>query len=197
MSFRALTDTIKHQGQALREIERTLSTKVSTKDFHTILSQKLDFADFSENFAFLKSELETKASHFELESIISKTISDTNYNLSSKATIEQLRNLSKEKLSCDEFSLTVNDLYGKLNFFHDEINRMLQTFSSHQDLGDFRSENSSKFEGIFNNIKNLEEIQANLLAKKLNRSDFDTIIARKNDEIKALHLAVEVKAEAE
>ena len=162
-----------------------------------MLTQKLDFTDFSENFAHLKSQLETKVSHFEVESIVSNRISDVNYIISSKASTEQLAKVAEDKLSCDKFDLTIDDLYGKFDYVQEEINRMLQSLASHQDLEDFRSENNLKVDDIKSSIKELEEISTNLNGKKVNKSDFDLAITRKNEELKALHLAIEVKAEAE
>ena len=197
VSFRALTDTVKYQGLALRDLEKSLSTKVSKPDFHSVLSQKLDFTDFSENFAHLKSQLEGKISHFEAESLISSRTSDLAYSLSSKASIEQLSAVAEEKLNTQEFTLAVDDLYGKLDFVHEEINRMLNTMPSLNDLDQVRDFANSKIGDLTEGLKGLEEMHSSLIAKKVNRTDFDAAFARKNEEVKALHLAVEVKAEAE
>ena len=197
VSFRSLTDTIKYQGQALRDIEKSLSCKLSKSDFHSVISQKLDFNDFSENFAHLKAQIEGKISHFDAESLISHSISEVNYLLSSKASIDQLTAVAEEKLNTHEFTRAVEDLYGKLDFVHEEINRMLNTMPSLSDLDEVKNLSSLKIADLSGRLKDLEETHSNLLGKKVNRIDFDAAFARKNEEMKALHLAVEVKAEAE
>lgn len=193
VSFRALTDTVKAQGQALRDLEKNMANKVSKGDFHATLSQKLDFTDFSEHFAHVKAQIEGKISHFEAESLISNRISEVNYAVSSKASLEQV----ESKLSCKEFNMAAEDLYGKLDYVHEEINRIMQSLPSFKDLEEIKEVTTLRINDINGSLKEIEEIHSALIAKKVNRVDFDSAIARKNEEMKGLHLAVEVKAEAE
>lgn len=197
VSFRALTDTVKSQGQLLRDIEKSLSTKVSKSEFHSALSQKLDFTDFSENYAHLKAQLEAKASHFEVESLVSTKTNELSYLISEKAGLEHIVSISENKVGNKEFSSTIEDMYGKLDMVHEEINRMLQVFPSQHDLNEVRDETNMKILDLGSSLRLQEEHYENVLGKKVNRNEFDVAISRKNDEIKALHLAVEVKAEAE
>jgi hypothetical protein len=197
VSFRALTDTVKSQGQLLRDIEKALSSKVTKSEFHAALSQKLDFSDFSENYAHLKAQVESKSSHFEVESLISSRINELNYVIAEKAGLEHLVSISETKVSTKEFSSAVDDMYVKLDMVHEEINRMLQVLPSQQDLNVVRDESNLKLNDLSSSLRSLEERHEISISKKLNRSEFDVSISRKNDEIKALHLAVEVKAEAE
>ena len=197
VSFRALTDTVKTQGQLIRDLEKSLNSKVSKSEFHSSLSQKLDFNDFSENYAHLKAQLEAKASHFEVESLVSSRINELNYLIAEKAGLEHLVSLSESKVSNKEFSAAVDDMYLKLDMVHEEINRMLQVLPSQNDLNEVKDEASVKILEVSTCVKALEERTESGLAKKLNRNEFDVAISRKNEEIKSLHLAVEVKAEAD
>ena len=197
VSFRALTDTVRSQGQLIRDLEKSLNSKVSKSEFHSSLSQKLDFTDFSENYAHLKAQLEAKASHFEVESLVSSRINELNYVIAEKAGLEHLVSLSESKVSNKEFSSVVEDMYVKLELVHEEINRMLQVLPSQNDLNEVRDEAGVKISEVSNCLKALEDRAESGLAKKLNRAEFDVAISRKNEEIKSLHLAVEVKAEAD
>lgn len=197
VSFRALTDTVKVQGQAIRDLEKSLSVKVSRSDFVSSLAAKIDFSDFSENFANIQSSLDTKLSHFQVESIISNQISDLVYSISNKASIEQLASLDSQKLSKAEFGSTAEDLYERLNLLHHEINRLIQVVPSNDDFNILKNEYDYKIEGLTKYLKELEENHFSLIAKKTNRSDFEQAIARKNEEVNGLRLAVELKAESE
>ena len=80
---------------------------------------------------------------------------------------------------------------------HEEINRMLQVLPSFDDVNRVKDEQDLKFEDLRTEIRRLEESHLGLITKKVNKTDFDIAFIRKNEELKALHLAVEVKAEAE
>ncbi|OMJ94659.1 hypothetical protein SteCoe_2157 [Stentor coeruleus] len=197
VSFRALTDTVKNQAQAIRDIERIVSNKVSKSEFHSSLAQKLDYTDFSENLAHVKASLENKTSRFEVESLVLSKVNDINYELSSKAPMQEVLQLAEEHVQVKEFATTIDDLYTKLDMVHEEINHMLQILPSQKDLNEVKDISNLKITELTNTLRGIEENHDELISKKLNRTEFESALARKNEEIKSLHLAVEVKAEAE
>ena len=114
ISFKCLTETIKTQGQAIRELERSLSNRITFSDFHASLAQKMDFAEISESIADLRTRIEGKVSSTDVENIISMQIRDFNKELQGKCSLEYINAVASEKISNQEFRYALNALELKM-----------------------------------------------------------------------------------
>ena len=67
LAFKALTEVVKTQGQALREVNTHLPTVVTRSELQSLLSQKADYVQVSEQVADLRANLENRSVLLDLQ----------------------------------------------------------------------------------------------------------------------------------
>lgn len=121
VSFKCLSETMKSQGQSIREIERNMGNRVSFSDFHADLAQKIDFVDFSEKVASLKTQIDGKASIFDVQNAVGNRTQEFNWEKNGK--FEQFA----DKSMGVELRNSINQLNGKLVDLQEEIMKIRAT----------------------------------------------------------------------
>ena len=74
-SIRSLTNIVRNQGLAIKEMSKSLSSKIGKSDVELALSQKSDISDFNKMAVELKSLIQKKASNEQVNQLLSDKIS--------------------------------------------------------------------------------------------------------------------------
>lgn len=75
LTFKAICDVLKHQGLAIRELERLAPTKASKAEMNAGLSLKANVADVSRTIAEIASGMEGKLSFEEVQGLMEERVS--------------------------------------------------------------------------------------------------------------------------
>lgn len=75
LTFKAICDTVKSQGTAVRELERQMQTKASTAEMSTGLSLKANVADVSRTIADVQAKVDHKQSADDVSKLLDDCVS--------------------------------------------------------------------------------------------------------------------------
>jgi len=67
LTFKAICDVVRSQGQAIRELERTMPTKTSKAELNASLNLKANVSDVSRTMAEVAASIESKLSFEEIQ----------------------------------------------------------------------------------------------------------------------------------
>jgi DNA-binding IscR family transcriptional regulator len=188
LTFKALTDVVKAQGETLRELERQMPTRASKAELNSGLSLKASISDITRTIAEVASSLETKLSFDDCQSILKDNYiskSDFQYLMSNKASIDEVRNLMDSKISASEFKLENNSLHQKWDDIYKDLNKKISNCVNSRDFQALTATveikaNLAEMNEQLESKANKQSV-ANALHRKANRSDVESLLARKAD----------------
>jgi hypothetical protein len=190
--IKSLTETLKIQGNTIREIERNVSNRVFISDFHASLAKKSDFIQTSGTIADLKNKLDDKVSYFDLESIISARVGQSNsaFCTNSIKSLDSRINVIENLLSSKAESKSV---FALIDTFQKELEKM-KGFQTHSNTLLARN-----IEDIDKNKAGKEEVKEILIKlnqriqNKLDSSELEKILEKNNKN--SLELILSLKSE--
>ncbi len=117
LTFKAVTDVLRQQGLAIRELERVAPTKASKAELNSGLSLKANVSDVSRTIAEVASQMESKLTFEELQSLTDDKVSkqDLQYLLSNKVSVEELQKVLEHKANGHEVHVELQTLQSKID----------------------------------------------------------------------------------
>ncbi len=136
MTFKALTDSVRLQGNAIKELEKQLSTKATKSELNSGLNIKANVADVMRSFSEITSNIESRPSLEEMQSYLEEKISKTDlqYYLNSKPSTDEVRHVVESKINSLGIGEDINTLNMKMDEQHKDFNKKLQNFATNKDL---------------------------------------------------------------
>ena len=189
LTFKALSDVVKAQGTAIRELERQVVSKASKTELNAGLSVKANVSDVSRSVAEVVTSLERKINLEDIQILVDEKVSrsDLQYMLSSKVSTEELRALMDGKVSVREFESEMHTLVVRVEDVQREVTQRLSTYSttSQRDLQHLMEILDSKADATevkdaLENKANKQSV-ANALHRKANKADVDEVLEHKAD----------------
>lgn len=109
LTFKAVCDTVKSQGNAIRDLERQLNQKANTHDILTSLQLKANITDVSRTVADIQVHLDKKQSLEDIMRMMEDRVSrqDLQYLLSNKVSIEELSRVLQTKSNIHEVNMDI------------------------------------------------------------------------------------------
>lgn len=107
LTFKAVCDTVKSQGQAIRELEKQMMQKASSTELTANLQLKANVSDVSRAIAEIQSSLDQKQSFEDLNRFLDDKVSrqDLQYMLSNKVSVEELSRVLLTKSNIHEVNM--------------------------------------------------------------------------------------------
>jgi hypothetical protein len=139
MTLKSLSDTVRSQGLAIKDLERQISNKASKSELNSGLNIKANVADVMRSFSELTTIVESRPNIDEVQSYLDEKVSKTDlqYYMNSKPSIEEVRNLMETKLSTSGFQENISELNYKIEDYQKDIFKRLQNFASLKDVNSF------------------------------------------------------------
>lgn len=205
LTFKALSDVVKAQGTAIRELERQVTSKASKTEVNAGLSVKANVSDVSRSVAEVVTSLERKINLEDIQVLVEEKVSrsDLQYLLSSKVSTEELRALMDSKVNMREFESELHSLAVRVEDVQREVTQRVSTHSSSSqrdlqhlmELLDTKADAAEVKEALENKAN--KQSVANALHRKANKAEVDELLEHKADiaELKSFLALVDSKAE--
>ncbi|CAG9326047.1 unnamed protein product [Blepharisma stoltei] len=195
LTVKALTDVVKAQGSAIKDIERQLPQKASKAELSMSLAQKANLQDTSQVISELQESLNEKLNSFEIRALVEEKVSksELQYLLGSKISVEEARQLLESKANLRD----IDNAHQQIQLLRNEI----ESLPSGKDVEFLKSQLKEKAD--WKDVEEALETKANkqtvasALHRKANRVDIDAILGQKADsnEVKEVLRALENKAD--
>ena len=186
--IKSLTDTVKNQGIAIRELDKQLRGKPSREEIENSLSFKANNDDIFQAINNLSQELFNRPTNEEILKNIDEKISKNElmYYLNQKPNMEDINSLLNDKMNIREKN-SYNDIAHKFDLFkNDIISKMMNMDNNYvkkNDIINLQNEidNKANIIDVENALETKEDKdRVNLLFKnKIDRNDIDKIIENK------------------
>jgi hypothetical protein len=75
LTFKAVCDTIKSQGHAIRDLERQVQNKANIQEFMTSLSLKANVSDVSRTISDVQAQLDKKFGQEDMQQMMENHVS--------------------------------------------------------------------------------------------------------------------------
>ena len=186
--IKSLTDTVKNQGIAIRELDKQLRGKPSREEIENSLNFKANNDDIFQAINNLSQELFNRPTNEEILKNIDEKISENElmYYLNQKPNMEDINSLLNDKMNIREKN-SYNDIAHKFDLFkNDIISKMMNMDNNYvkkNDIINLQNEidNKANIIDVENALETKEDKdRVNLLFKnKIDRNDIDKIIENK------------------
>ena len=204
LTFKALSDLVKVQGSAIKEVESGLSSKANKSELNTAVSVKANVSDLSRGLAELRNSLETKMSMEDIYSLVDEKVSknDLHYYLGNKVNYEDMRTLMDGKADLAEMQNEIRALRTAIEEIRNDTYGRAQNSATQQDLAELKTLIDSKASITEMNEaleeKTSKQFVSSALNKKLNRNDLESALASKaeSESLRNLWSLVESKADS-
>ena len=198
MCIKSLTDTVRQQGLAIRELDKNLRNKPSREEIINSLNIKANNEDVFQALNNLSTELFNRPTNEEICKSLEEKLNKNEllYHLNQKPNIEDINSLINEKISMKEYKNSFNDLLHKFDLFKNEIltkiNIMESNLVNRNEILNLKNELDNKANII--DVENALEIKEDKekiflllqnkadktdIDNKLDKNDFDKIINEK------------------
>ena len=198
MCIKSLTDTVRQQGLAIRELDKNLRNKPSREEIINSLNIKANNEDVFQALNNLSTELFNRPTNEEICKSLDEKLNKNEllYHLNQKPNIEDINSLIHEKISMKEYKNSFNDLLHKFDLFKNEIltkiNIMESNLVNRNEILYLQNELDNKANII--DVENALEIKEDKekiflllqnkadktdIDNKLDKNDFDKIINEK------------------
>ena len=127
LTFKAVCDTVKSQGSAIRDLERQISDKVNQHDFHNSLSLKANVSDVSRTIADLQTTVDHKLGLEDVTKHLDEFVTkqDIQYMLSNKVSVEELTRVLQSKSNVHEVNMDISQINQKVDELMKDTNKRL------------------------------------------------------------------------
>ena len=189
--IKSLTDTVKNQGIALRDLDKKLRTKPSREEIENSLNSKANNDDIFQAINNLSQELFNRPTNDEIYKALDEKINKNElfYYLNQKSNIEEVNSLINDKISNIENKNNYSDLWHKFDLFKNEIlsriNNLENNFVTKSNLLNLQNELDNKANII--DMGNALEAKVDkeqifpLLQNKVDKNEIENIFNNKSD----------------
>eukprot|EP00742_Colponemidia_sp_Colp-10_P010428 GILJ01011451.1.p1 GENE.GILJ01011451.1~~GILJ01011451.1.p1 ORF type:complete len:694 (+),score=153.66 GILJ01011451.1:27-2084(+) len=181
LTFKALYDVVKAQGEAIRQLEKQVDTKASKMELHSLLDTKVNTVQFTQMVNEIQFILSSKPSIDDLHNATEDKVkrSDMQTALAAKASSDEVRVMLEGKASVADISHRTEELHRRC----DELKKDLSKKASHHDVHTV----TTVLEGKVSVAEFKEQLEQkankqsviNALARKANKTDIDALLSRK------------------
>ena len=203
LTLKALTDTVKAQGIAIKDLERQLPTKATKAELNSGLAVKANVTDMERLITDVTAGLDGKVSLEDVQTIVEDKVSqgELQHALNSRITYEEVRAQMDSKVDLRDFESELHSLSSHLTDWKRESTERFQTSATLRDLQKLQERIDTKADKEEMNELLLEKANkasvANALHRKANRADVDLLLGQKADleEVRRVQEVIKGKAE--
>lgn len=205
-TIKALADSVRHQGNCIKDLERQLAAKANKVDLVNGLGLKANVNDVMRTFNEVAANIENRPTMEELQILIEDKVgrADLQFVLNTKPSIEEVKNMINCKTDFLNFREELeSDFKAKLEDLNCSVLKKLQAYAQGKDIASIYQMLDQKA-----NINEINEALASkaskdsvvtALQRKINKSEVDSIINSKVDlhEFQNLVSLIKTKADIE
>ena len=197
LTFKAVLDILKSQGETLKQLELDLPTKASKSELSSLHVLKSAQNDMFRNLNDVKQSLECKISTEEFYSMLDEKVSkkELAYQLSSKAGYDEIRGIFCEKNEVRELQAEVRALQSDFSQFSEEnYLKMQSTNTDIQDIVNAVNTKPSREEMLeaLEEKANKQSV-ANALHRKANKVEVENFLSEKAEVTQLNHLSASIQ----
>ncbi|CAD8114060.1 unnamed protein product [Paramecium primaurelia] len=181
LTFKALTDVVKSQGESIREIEKQLSTRASKNELHSGLALKANINDISRTIAEIAANLDTKITYEDSQVLLKDYVlkADMQYLLSNKIDVDEMKQLL-EKQQSGEFKGEMQNMKHKIEELQTQISKKFQQVPSMKDFSQLSQQvelkaNLQEMNELLETKASKHQVQQ-AVNKKISKQELDQIL---------------------
>jgi len=185
LTLKALSDVVKSQGTAIRDLERQLPQKLSKSEAQTQLSQKVSSSELAGHLADIQAVIESRGPLMDLQAQLEQKVSrsDLSFLLGSRPTVDEVKTLMEGKVTSREMDAATQMLLSKLEDSTKDLSRRISTCAQERDFRALESvlqekANQSDVEEALND-KAGKQMVSTALSRKANLSDVEVMLSSK------------------
>ena len=182
LTLKALTDVVKTQGIALREVEGQLSARPTRNELNEIMSSKAERREVDSLFTELQRNVEKKASRMDIEDKVS--LPDMKRIMSEKASVEEVANLIETRVRTSSTEENIRQINDRVDDMHRDLLRRIESLPTSEELDSMKNRmadiSASDLDELLDGKANKQSV-ANALHRKANKADVDAVLAQKAD----------------
>ena len=185
-----MTNIVRNQGLAIKELTKSLNSKINKNEVQLALNQKSDKLEFNKMSSELKNLIQQKASNEQINQLLNEKISKNEvlFYLSTKPSTDDLHNILEEKIGIKEFEEIVHELEVikkeklDINIFYSEIKEIKQILDNKSNSLDVINalDTKSDKDEIYNILKNkIDKKEINnlndIIKEKVNKNEIEKL----------------------
>ena len=194
-SIKSLTNIVRNQGIAIKELNKAINSKIDKNDIQNELNSKCDKIEVNKKFSELKNLINTKSSNDQINELLKDKISKNEvlFYLSNKASTDDINNILEEKIGIREFEEILNQINLlknekiDVNLFNSEIKEIKEILENKTNSMDVINALETKVDKdeLNTELKNFADRNEsnNLLKKKADKIESERIYELLNEKM--------------
>ena len=194
-SIKSLTNIVRNQGIAIKELNKAINSKIDKSDIQNELNSKCDKIEVNKKFSELKNLINTKSSNEQVNQLLKDKVSKNEvlFYLSNKASTDDINNILEEKIGIREYEEILNQINllknEKIdaNIFNSEIKEIKEILENKTNSMDVINALETKVDKdeLDTELKNLADKNEsnNLLKNKANKIESERIYELLNEKM--------------
>lgn len=205
-TFKAMNEVIRHQGLAIKDLEKQMHMKANKQELINGLGSKANVNDVMKTFNDISVTIEKKASIDEVsELLLDKANKSELIQLSnSKPSFEEVKNMLNQKIDSIDFRDEVtNEVKNRIEDFNQNMNKKLNSYAPMKEINSIyqileAKANIAEMNEALNSKASKDSVLS-ALQRKINKSELDVIVNTKLDieEFRSILPIIKSKADIE
>ena len=185
ITFKSLTETVKNQGNIIKDLTKKLRTKINISDIKSLLNLKANNSEVFQAFDNLINSIENLATISQFNELNNDKVSKSEiiYYLKAKPSLDDIENLLNEKIDKKEFNNKFEDLSLDLEKFKNEVFQKIDDLATKKELKELDNREKNNIKEVKNilDTKSEKENVFNSLKLKCDKNEMNTILDNKLD----------------
>jgi hypothetical protein len=160
LTFKALHDVVKAQGENIKALEKQVAQKVSKGDHAAALAEKVNLSELTHTFEELSRVIDAKADSQEVQAAIERKASraDLQTGLKLKADVSEVQRCLDEKANVDELQQAIERLEERTETSEKRLAALLATKANAEDVeGALTAKNESMSDSMSERLSSLQQ----------------------------------------
>jgi len=185
ITFKSLTETVKNQGNIIKDLTKKLRTKINISDIKSLLNLKANNSEVFQAFDNLINSIENLATISQFNELNNDKVSKSEiiYYLKAKPSLEDIENLLNEKIDKKEFNNKFESLSLDFEKFKNEVFQKIDDLATKKELKELDNREKNNIKEVKNilDTKSEKENVFNSLKLKCDKNEMNTILDNKLD----------------
>lgn len=185
ITFKSLTETVKNQGNIIKDLTKKLRTKINISDIKSLLNLKANNSEVFQAFDNLINSIENLATISQFNELNNDKVSKSEiiYYLKAKPSLDDIENLLNEKIDKKEFNNKFESLSLDFEKFKNEVFQKIDDLATKKELKELDNREKNNIKEVKNilDTKSEKENVFNSLKLKCDKNEMNTILDNKLD----------------
>ncbi len=204
LTFKALFDQVRTQADAIKDLERVISSKASKCELNSGLTQKANVSDVSRTVATVAATIEARASVEDVQALLEDRVTKRELQraVEDKVGLNDVRAVVEKCVSRDEFGVEIQNVLGKMEELRKALSAKTAASANIRDVEELKAqlEQKANITDVNSGLqqKASKESVANALKRKVNVADLELALNKKaeTEDVNRILQSLELKVDS-